>query len=342
MKFDVTPELVTLLKTIRTQNNISSKELAEYIGKSPSYVSKLENGDFTSIKKDDLTDILSYITDGEDFYRDKMPNMLRVLKSFLNPDNLCKQIWLIQYDTIERSITIPREMADDISVRMNKLNLKPGRLAEIINTNIDSEMSSLFPANEIIAMEYKEGSLLLVRMEVKKEQIIDIITKNNLNTNYSTIHAIAFNLLKLQKYGENRMPPDQAKEVLRETGQYLEQYDLHSLISFNKFLSSGEFLSQQESLVYSFDSVNSEVISEIVEIFKEASEHDKLMATQALYSFKNSLKWDPGFMLKLISLNYDRLNGLSYAKKKKLMDDIAALLERCEQMSDFEKKLESY
>ena len=38
-KFDVTPELATTIKTVRIQNHITSKSVAEHIGKSQAYMS---------------------------------------------------------------------------------------------------------------------------------------------------------------------------------------------------------------------------------------------------------------------------------------------------------------
>ena len=40
----VTPELTEILRSIRLQNKIQAKLLAEHIGKSPAYISKLESG----------------------------------------------------------------------------------------------------------------------------------------------------------------------------------------------------------------------------------------------------------------------------------------------------------
>ena len=99
MKFTVTPELATLIRTIRTQRGISSKELAEGIGRSPSYVTKLEKGDVRTIRKEELTSVLSYIAEGEDFFEDKMPQILRTFSSIASPEEMIRQGWLIQYDS---------------------------------------------------------------------------------------------------------------------------------------------------------------------------------------------------------------------------------------------------
>ena len=50
-KIVVTDSLAETLKMLRTQNSVKSKDLAEYIGKTPGYITKLEKKEITSQKK---------------------------------------------------------------------------------------------------------------------------------------------------------------------------------------------------------------------------------------------------------------------------------------------------
>ena len=49
-KIVVTDSLVETLKMLRTQNSVKSKDLAEYIGKTPGYITKLEKKESYIIK----------------------------------------------------------------------------------------------------------------------------------------------------------------------------------------------------------------------------------------------------------------------------------------------------
>ena len=62
----VTPELTEILRSIRLQNKIQAKLLAEHIGKSPAYISKLESGNIQTIDTRELYMILQYISGGEE------------------------------------------------------------------------------------------------------------------------------------------------------------------------------------------------------------------------------------------------------------------------------------
>ena len=50
------------LKEFRTKYKVKGKDIAELLGKSPAYVSKLEKGQIQQIEKDELVKITNYIT----------------------------------------------------------------------------------------------------------------------------------------------------------------------------------------------------------------------------------------------------------------------------------------
>jgi transcriptional regulator with XRE-family HTH domain len=342
MKFNVTPELASLLKTLRAQSGMSAKKLAEAIDKSPSYLSKLESGTIQNIREEDLTEIFSYIAEGKDFYQDKLPNIVRILRAVCEPGRLASQTWLIQYDFVERPIVIPAAMADDISQRMHAMNLKPRRLAEMINANVDSRASELVPANQVLMTQYEEGTIFRIRLHIERDTIVDIVTKNNLNTKYGLLFGLLFNLLKLEKYENIHMEPKEAREILHETTAYLESYEIHPLISYEEYFFAGGFMNRQQSLMNSFDSINNRALQNVMNIFRQASSHDQLMTTKALETLYKNLEWDPSFTLKLISQEFYGLKDMSFAKKKELLKKITELLEEYEQLSGFDKKLEIY
>lgn len=318
MKFTVTPELTTLIKTIRTQNNISAKELAAYIEKSPSYVSKLESGDVKNIQKKDLTRILSFLTGGEDFYEDVLPAAVRVLMSYLPSERLPEQVWLIQYDAADRPVLVSEEMSADLNNRLIELGMDTEDLTAFINENFDSELTSVFPANEIIPFEQRGTTRILARLEMEEEEIARILSGRNRQTTYLAVYGISHILFRLEKFGSvsYKLPPEQAVELLRDTSVYLERFQVHSLIGFSRMLSSKDFINRQMDMLHTFDSVSSELMNNITEFFQEALKYDALGTTQAMDTFSKSLGWDTAFILKLIKLPFYKMEGLSFHQKK--------------------------
>lgn len=340
MKFDVTPELSTLLKTIRMQNNISAKNLASGLGKSPSYISKLEGGDVKTIREEHLTAILEYISEGSDFYEDILPNAVRVLYSFIEPARLVDQVWLMQYDVVSRQVTVPEGMADDILAHLKEKGITVGELAEVVNANIDSEMSASFLPNEIVSLDYEGQTRLLIRADFSKKELEQVLSKKNLTTSYFCVYCMAHSMFRMLHFpGVNKkLPPEDAALLLRLVAAYMEQWNLHSLVGFSHMLSSDEFIRRQAPLA----SAGTSAIDHIAEIFREASAHDAVLTAKQLNTFYDTLSWDTAFAMKLIGISFSELEGLSYHNKKKLLEEIQTLITRFDHMSEFEKKLENY
>lgn len=344
MKFTVTPELAILLKTVRTQNGISSKDLAGAIEKSPSYVSKLEAGSVKTIQKDLLTSIITFITGGGDFFEECLPGMIKTLRTFLEPERAMSQTWLLQYDIVDRPIAVPAEFVGDLSARLSDTGTTVQELVDLINANPDSEMSESFPENVVLTLPYEEGQRLLVRIAVEPERIDRLLSGADLITNHLTANVLAFTVLRLQEYGADRtkMKPDKAAEVLRDTATLMGQYDVHSLTGFSHMLSSDTFIERQTPMAWPALTVEDDTVMEAIRFFNEAMEHDAINTRKALDSLLEALNWDPGFTMKLMSLPFSELEGLSFQNKRKLLEELEAVLEKYNAMSDFEKRFETY
>ena len=344
MKFSVTPELAILLKTVRTQNGISAKDLAAAIHKSPSYISKLESGDVKHIKEEILTDIFSFITEGDDFYEECLPAVVKTLNSFIAPEKVLDQLWLLQYDIVERPVPVPPEMMKDLSERIEGLGMTSREVADFLNLNVDSEMSGEFPGNTIISLPYEEGNRLLVRLQQPPEDIEALLSGEKRMSNHLVLNGLVFTVMRLLEYGRTpvKMPPDIAVKVLSATSTFMGQYNVHSLTGYSHMLSSEEFTKRQEVMAWPFSSEDNSTLNEALEFFREAMDHDALNTKKALDAFLDALSWDPAFMMKVMSLPFQDLEGLSFQNKKKLLEELSAVVEKYNSMSDFEKRLETY
>ncbi len=346
MKFNVTPELAVLIKTIRTQNRISSKDLAEHINKSYSYVSKLESGDVKSILKEDLTNILTFITGGGDFFSDVLPSVVRSFHSFLDPLCLVDQLWLIQYDVIERPMCIPEEMVDDMARMMDEHTITIKMLTDMINGNVDAELNESFPENVYFAMNSHGSTRLLIRAQVKSHEIERIFSKRNLNSFYYVIQYMVYGVLRLVHFPEyqTKLPAEKAAAVLKASSAYMERFQIDTLINLSHLFASDIYIGSliQPNVVSSLNATDEFTLNAMVELFRESIQHDPVGAIQALETFQHNLTWDMGFMYKLISIPFFNQGNLSYMHKKRLIAEIIELIERYDKMSDFEKRMEIY
>lgn len=340
MKFSVTPELALLLKTMRAQSGISAKELAERVGKSPSYVSKLENGEVKSVQKDLLAQVLTCVAGGGDFFDDVLPAALRSLRSFMDPARLASQVWLLQFDVVERTVTIPAGMAADMKEQLAQAGMTVRELTRFTNRNVDSELSAAFPANEIASVDYEDGTRLTVRVRLDESQVERALREERPVLSFLDAVDLTFSMFRLVKFpeAEGKLPPEQAVTVLRCTASYIDQWGLRSLTGFNRFIASDEFIARQEPLART----EPRIVQRIADVLEEASRHDALSTTSQLNAFYETLSWDPAFALKLVSIPFSDLGDLSFRAKSRLLQDIQDLVDRYDQLPDFEKKLEEY
>lgn len=340
-KFTVTSELSALIKIMRTQSKIAAKQLATHIDKSPSFVSKLENNEIKMIQEEDLRAILDYIVEGEDFYNDKLPAILKTLSSFQAPVNMNEQIWFLHYDSLQRPIQIPEAMLEDINARLQTLHMSPKLLAERANENQEASMSSAFPANELVNYALQDNQFLVIRIFVNEEEVAALLQKKCTVTNYFFITVLVFTLFRTEAYANDDMTVAQASQLLQDVQEYLNQHKVYSLAQLNRILSTSS-LEKQQNFLSIVSTTNAETVNHIINHFRLASEHDMLLAAKELEEFEANLDWDQGFMMKLVGLPFHTLDDISFSLKKQLLGDMMALMERYRSIPKHKKNIETY
>lgn len=342
VKFVVTDELSFLIKAFRKKKKITAKTLSIALEKSQSYISKLENQEIKSIQEPELTSIFQHIVPGEDFWLHKLPAILEAYNSAFDKRSLEQQLWLLHYDAIARPVPVPPQMIDDINDRLEQLDITPGQLAAFIDENRDSGMSCAFPSNQLVEYDLKGTALLLLRFQIGEEDLSALLEKKAATSHYYILNGLAFNLLRLGKYGDRILSADHATELMRATATYLDSYGVTSLAGYNRAVELRNNVGTEQALLTAFDTANSELILEIVEIFQAASECDILNTIKDLTAFRDNLHWDCGFMFKLICQPFDHLDPISFNMKKQLLEEIEALVRKYEKIPKAQKSFESY
>lgn len=340
MKFSVTPELALLLKTLHAQSSIPAKDLAEKVGKSPSYISKLENGEVKSIQKDVLVRMLSIVAGGGDFFEEVLPTAARVLRSFMEPKRLLSQVWLLQLDVVERTVVIPAAMAADVKAQLSAAGETLSGLVDMVNRNEDSGLPESFPANEVTVVDYEGTPRFTVRVVVDETRVEQAFSKEVPVLSYLAVNDLVFALFRRMRFPSSvgKTPPEEAVIVLRCTASYMEQWGLHSLTGFSHLISSDEFIERQEPLTRS----NPRIVQRIADLLEELSQHEAVVTTNQLNAFYEMLQWDPAFALKLVSMPFSDLGEMGFRTKSRLLADIQELIDRYDQLPDLEKRFETY
>lgn len=121
------------LKEFRTKYKVKGKDIAELLGKSPAYVSKLEKGQIQQIEKDELVKITNYITQSNEGYY----LFYEKIAETADAKELDHDIWLMNFDLVDRKLPVPIELVKEIKQRMMELDITSEALATYINQNED-------------------------------------------------------------------------------------------------------------------------------------------------------------------------------------------------------------
>lgn len=348
-KFEVTPELASILKSTRVQHGVSAKSVATLIGKSQSYLSKLEKGDIKKIDEEELTAILKYI------FREDQESLDGILEKIyesidiqFTDEEIKNQLWWDNYDTVLRLIPVPEDLIDDIIKRISSLGISIAYLCKRINANegifptITNE--DHYPFNQWQALIKNHTiAFYFIKMSVSEQRIVRLLNKEDNSANYVTILSIAYYLRKIELYGEKTLiSEDDSHSLSIYARDYLNKYKFFSIQEKTKLRKEAKTDSDRDQLVSSFDLKNRDLINHIIISCKLFSELDIRRSNEALERIVKNLDWDVSFMMAIWSMRYDTLGDLSYSHKMKLLSDIKEVLNKYIDIPKEQRALNQY
>ena len=202
-KVYVTQELAETIKSIRLQNKILSKDLANIIDKSPAYVTKLEKGEIQTIDIDELNKIFNYIIGDDTSFDETIQKIYSVLKYIYTYEEIENQIWFSNYDTVKRKIPIPSSLIDEINVRIEALDVSREYLKKRINANESLSQAEVenpdIPFNQWYSPENKPKGAQSIKINITDDILNGILDKTIDVTKYIYMLAISYYLIKIEK-----------------------------------------------------------------------------------------------------------------------------------------------
>lgn len=91
-----------------------------------------------------------------------------------------------------------------------------------------------------------------------------------------------------------------------------------------------------------FDLENSEHIEKILGHLRIASDYNVKTTNEQLKQLEKNLSWDLGFMLKLLSLDFDSLSGTSVSNRRELLTEIQNLIMKYGALPAEQNVIEAY
>lgn len=350
-KFEVTPELANMIKSARVQNEITAKAVAEHIGKSQSYLSRLESASIKTIEEETLTEIfkLIYQKKGDPLSLDAiLEKIYSAIDVQFTDKEIEEQLWWDTYDTVLRRIPVPIELVNYIRDRINQNDIDISELCRRINANeaiypkVKNEDS--YPFNRWCAIvNNHKTKLTFIKLKIEEDYIRKVLDRKITSTCYMTMKAIVYYLEKMIKFGDSVDVGKEADNALNTLSRdCLNEYRFFSISEKYRLKKIATSIEDEERLVSSFDRENQQLINKILEEYKLYTEMDIVMSNKMLTKYIKNLEWDMGFMMALLGIGFCELKDTSFLMKKKLLGEIRKLVDEFRELPDEERKLNRY
>lgn len=327
-KVQVTKELGETIRRIRNDNNIKANGLAAHINKSPAYITKLEKAELKMIDEDNLVKIFSFITkrDRQQTDLELLVDIYSRLRVFYTPKELEEQVWFDNFESVRCKLPVPEDLVDNLNNSIVELNIDRKTLLSRINAN-EMLSAEVLEKCENTPNQWKlieaasEGKQIAIKIELPAT-ILDALLDRRIDTcAYIYVFCVAYYLKKIRQYNDQVLISDpEHNKLYDETTDYLNKYHFYTVSKRDALMSAAKSKEEAEQFLTSYDSESQQIIRDIIAGFSFVSDVNIKKANIQLRAFLNNMKWDLGFTMALISLDFSSLEALSYNKKKELLD----------------------
>lgn len=340
------------LKEFRTKYKVKGKDIAELLGKSPAYISKLEKGQIQQIEKGELVKITNYIAQSDDGYY----LFCEKIAEKADAKELEHDIWLMNFDWVDRRIPVANELVEEIKQRMVVLGISSEELASYINQNEDLSFEFLLEhkidpnlIEKNIWVPYQEADSIehphtLIFLDVETDRIKAFISGKISKCEYIFPYAIMYHLLKWDYKKQGRILDDALCDLCKkETEEILLKHKFYLLSVQARCNQQSSSEEEYLKILNDFDIENMDYISTILDAISFLSKYDVSYTNKKLKSIvENMEKCDPSFVLAYMSLSLVGIKDLQTSIKKKFLQDVSELIKEYSNMIETGENIERY
>lgn len=348
-KLNMTSEIGEKLKDFRNQYKVKAKDLAEHLGKSGAYISKLEKGEIRTIEKQEFVKITNFITKTENGYE----TFCETVAALVDSEFIERSALLLNFDWVDRKIPIPDELLKYINDKIEKNNIDIVKLIEYINSNEDLDENFFVEQNLDKAdlefntfMPYYEAdsntvsrNFILVHLEY--EEISKILCGKIKKTSYLCIYSILYHIFKTIERKTCVFLDDGIKNnIKKKTENKLISYKFYTLSNKRSLLNKAKEAIEPQDVLSSFDCKNRDLMSSIVGTLSALSDYDVDYMNKKMEMISRNLRSkDPSFAVAYMALDIEKLAIKPIKIKREFLNGVSELVEKCLNMEDdeFEK-----
>ena len=344
-KIIVTEGLVDTLKMLRIQNGIKAKDLAEHIGKTPGYITRLEKREIKLIDVEAVDSIFSFVLGKNYQNTEAWEQIYANLQIKLSKSEIENELWFSNYDTVYRYIPVPTSIIDYFNSKIDDLNISREYLLKRINAN-EAVPEEELKDDSIKPNKWYHSTLedrTLIKIEMDTSLLNRILDKKILSSHYIFIYCIAYYLLKIEELGDIvKIDNSTDRRLLLYARNVLNEHKFYSIVERENIINSNKSKDEIQKLLSSFDNENTKLIGEILNEIKIASELDIRVTNERLSNFFKNLSSDIWFTLKVISLDYHLLELMDFAQKKDFIKEVEKLIKQYSDSQKYLKNAETY
>lgn len=345
-KIPLTIEVSEAIRELRLQNKIASKEIAGALGRSASYVSKIENGLIKTISEEELDLIFQIIFPSSKSAQERMDKLVEFQINKYGIDSSEDKAWFYNLDTVYRLIPIPNGLVSEIKDSLAETNISIEQLVDRINSNEDisdaERNDPSLPYNEWVESNDNDAKLI-IRMKLTVDEVKSILDGTIEVCNFVTMQAIVHYLFKARMFPEKTRLETKDLITLQNSWQeLLDRHKFYTLSRKEKLLSQTRSKNQARSILNEFDFENQEAINTMLKFIKMASDMDVYNTNKALKQFITNLDWDYNFMLRVIGFDYASIGECSFSNRLQMLREIREIINKYKNMPEEQKKYDTY
>lgn len=313
-----------IIKNFRLNNNIKSIDLAKHLGKSPAYITKLENGLINSIDDSILNKIINFITNGEN----SVEELYQEYASKVSKDEYEKDLFFMNFDYNHRLVPVPSNLIMFINDKLDKHSINSETIIEYINTNEDImndpyiiklKENKKIQFNEWIRPKENINNVYYIYLKYPLNEYNNLLKKKQRKETYMFVYSFVYHLLKYEeKIEKNEIDTEKIKKY---TEQVLFNYKFLSLeakINYMDVLLGDDY--SEITTVYDLNYRNE--IKKFLDKITTLSDYDILSTTKRLKQINNSFDNSNNYSFVLAYLSLDLSNTYLIKDKAKFIKEL--------------------
>lgn len=345
-KIPLTIEISEAIRELRLQNKIASKEIAGVLGRSASYVSKIENGLIKTISDGELDLILQLVFPNSKSSQERLDKLVEFQIKKHGVDISEDKAWFYNLDTVYRLIPISTGLIAEINDLLAETKTSIEELVARINSNEDISEAERndpsLPYNEWVESNDNTAKLI-IRMKLRVDDVVDILDGTAKICNFVTMQAIVHYLFKIKLFPEKtELDIKDLVDVQHGWQEMLDRHKFFTLSRKEKLLSQTHSKNQAKSILTEFDIENEEAINLMLQFIKMTSNMDVYTTNKSLKQFNRNMDWDYNFMLRIIGFDYAAIGECSFSNKLQMLREIREIISKYKNMPEEQRLLDTY